>query len=67
MSKSITLEMKPEDAENLKSDLMEIVKWFEGFEAGRGSRVPVNIESIRNFSNWISAVRHIGPAEHDQF
>jgi hypothetical protein len=63
----VVLQLKPEEAEKIKTDLVEAVSWFEGFEAGRGSSVPVNIESIRSFTGRINASRHLELVENEQF
>jgi len=67
MSNMVVLQLKPEEAEKLKTELVEAVSWFQGFEAGRGSPVPVNIESIRTFTSRINATRHLKLVENEQF
>lgn len=67
MPKMVVLQLNPEEAENIRTNLVEMVSWFEGFEAGRGSPVPVNIESIRTFTSRINTTRHLELVENEQF
>lgn len=53
MPQLVMLELHPEEAERISTELTAMVCWLEGFEAGRGTPVPLCIESIRHFSHRI--------------
>jgi hypothetical protein len=61
------LEMHPEEAERISTELKEITSWLEGFEAGRGSPTSLSIESIRQFSQRIKNRSCLRLVENEQF
>ena len=57
MPQILILQMNPEDIEGVKTGLMEIIKWFESYEAERGSAPAVDTQSIRFLHKWLDTAR----------
>lgn len=65
----IVLRISAEEASQISRDLLDMINWLEGFEAGRGIPfpLPISMESLRQFGEKIRNQEHLELIQHEKF